>query len=260
MARLVWLADGGDNDELVTEGFAAPVATALPVQDDQYEELCRKAGEVAITVAFLPLEELGLPSKVRSALDGPMGELIHSLSAWFCGDGKNSLPDLRQYVDQGYPIPNSVKGCKDSTGRLVRDDNLSLEQIKKTAMSSTRECLQLESETLAAKPDARGYCQTDCGLDGPYERAVAEARQACDPSQNPRPNRYNYQKQRLRLAYHWDGDRWKRGEPESSSVRFRPYPVSDLDIYSLNDSRPKSRGALESPCSLLLTTSRWLRP
>lgn len=200
-------------------GFAAAAASKLPVEDNKYEQLCEKAGQMALTMALLPLEDLGLPSKVRGALEGPAGELTRSLSNWFCGDGENSMPDLGQYVDLGYPRPDGADECEQSL--QLPENRIPLGQEKSASARLTGPCREVEERTKSAEPDREGKCrkEEDCSPTGPYEQAAAKARPDCDPSVEPRPTNYRYQVQGKRVEYSWNGRRWVRGVPEERFSR-----------------------------------------
>jgi hypothetical protein len=203
-------ADVGEvKGTLVTAGFAAPTAKALPVQDDSYEELCGKAGEFPVQMAKTALGGLPGMSEVLGALESPMGTMTKSLSAWFCGDGENSVPNLDQTVEKAVQ-PRSEKSRACETETLPPRDP----SAEKDAQSVL--CEAAEAEIEDAKPGEDGGCQPghDCSTGGPYDRAVTKAREVCDPSGSPKPKAYRYQTQGGSVVYTWDGTRWVRGEPK----------------------------------------------
>lgn len=194
--------------KLVRSGFAAPTAQALPVEDDAYEELCRKAGEFPVEMAKEALGGLPGMGEVLGALKGPMGSMTHSLAAWFCGDGENSVPNLDQELDKAVqPRSEKTRACETET---MEPREPSEEKDAQSAL-----CREAEAERLEAEPGPDGSCQDghDCTVGGPYDRAVVAAREVCDPNGSPKPKAYRYQTQRGRVTYTWAHGRWVRGVP-----------------------------------------------
>jgi hypothetical protein len=221
------IAENGQG--VVAAGFAAPTTDTLPVDDDRYELLCEKAGQMALKIATIPLAPIPGLKDAMGALNGPMGTMTGALSEWFCGDGQNRLPNLDQSLDQSYPRTNATVQCQTSKPSSVAPGD------EKAATSE--ECRRADAENRAAEPDASGNCQSACEVGGPYDQAVTNARQMCDPSRNPRPKQYRYQIQEGKVDYAWNGSQWQRLEPHfvKSYVNEAPNdtpPCSDVPSSS----------------------------
>lgn len=216
-------ADIEENGEVVRAGFAAPTASALPVEDDAYEELCRKAGEFPVDMASAAMGDLPGMGAVLKGLRGPMGTITHSLSAWFCGDGSNSVPNLDQELDgAAQPRSERTRACEqEPMGPTAAGD-------EKNATSPL--CQEADAERREAEPDTDGSCQRghDCSLGGPYDRMVTLAREQCDPNGAPRPQAFRYQTQTGRVTYIWKQGLWVRGTPHVTKSWVNEEPTKTL--------------------------------
>jgi hypothetical protein len=216
-------SDIEENAAIVLAGFASPTVEELPVEDDAYEELCRKAGEFPVQMAKKALGDLPGVDAVLSALEGPMGNMTHSLSAWFCGDGENSVPNLDQELDKAaQPRTEKTRACEsEKMAPSVAGD-------EKNATSAL--CAEADAERQAAEPDEYGRCKHgyDCSLGGPYDRTVIAAREQCDPNSIPKPKTYRYQTETGRVTYTWKNSRWVRGTPEITKSWVNEEPTKKL--------------------------------
>lgn len=222
--------DMDDNRSVVSAGFAAPTAPRLPVEPDAYEELCGKAGELAMEIANIPFHAVPPIAAIMDLLNEPMGTIARSLSTWFCGDGNNSLPSLDQSVDRGYPRSDQTQKCEEAKMPPQMDSQ--------AEVKPGQECIDAEAERSAAEPAADGTCQGDCGPGSAFDLTTTLARESCNPNQSPAPFAYRYQQQQMRITYKWNGKLWVRGEPEivsswlvqpSRDARSGPPPCGSSD-------------------------------
>lgn len=221
-------ADIEEAGGLVRAGFAAPTTATLPLEPDAYEELCRKAGEFPLVMAEAALGDLPGVNTILGALKGPMGEMTHSLSAWFCGDGENSTPNLDQELDKAVqPRSEKTRACESEPMAPTEAGE------EKNARSAL--CDEADAERAEAEPDAEGNCQQghDCSVGGPYDRAVTAAREQCDPNATPKPQGFRYQTQTGRVTYTWKLGRWVRGTPWVSRSWVNDEPTKTLPCQSV---------------------------
>jgi hypothetical protein len=192
-------------------GIAVPTRLTLPVEDDEFEALCGRAGELAVGLAFLPLDPVPALGELRGPLSSAAGEMTEALSQWFCGDGSGSPPSYSTKVKKSYPFTTDDEECKKSG------------QSSATSQSTSEDvCSRSTKHQQAAKPDDKtGSCRDgeDCSATGPYETRVALARDQCDPTKNPKPFKYYYQQRHVSVQYEWTGEHWKRLEPHYDEPR-----------------------------------------
>lgn len=216
------ISDGLASSTVLANDAQGSEGPGLPVQDDQYQHLCKRAGNFAAMVAMKPLEELGMPGALTHVIRDAMGELTESLSNWFCEDREKTAPELPQRLDVGVPKQQAREDACKRDMPPVEPAKVKNYKDGATRAPLPASCQQLEDFNNRAKPDAEGNCRREpefggdanCGENSPYEQVVAQARAECDPSKNPRPFNYAYQLQKMRVKYHWDGKRWVRGRPE----------------------------------------------
>lgn len=188
-------------------GFAAVSGEDLPLRNDDYSKLCKNAGKLVRSIAEKPFAGIpGVGTIMHEALS-PVDSLAEAMSEWFCGDGGYNMPDLGQEISRGFPVTDAAAACEAEDNPV----DVPPDQAKYERSDS---CDSAAAENLAAKPDARGECQTDCEPDGPYYRIVEQARRECEPSADPRPTEFRYQLQTLRVWYTWNGTKWVKSTPE----------------------------------------------
>lgn len=183
----------GNEQISVKKGMVYGKAEALPVEDDEYNELCRRAGTAVCSVVMEPLSFV--PDKVSEPIKSACGGFAESLSMWFCdaqsnGSGGDSFPISRRQ-DQLYPLMPETKRCESG-------DQAACEWL------------------LRAEFDDVGGCKEPGNCDA-YEAFVAEARKQCDPNAAKKPEKYSYQLHTSTVVYRFDGKIWKRGAPKSIS-------------------------------------------
>jgi len=187
--------------------FSTRIPLTLPVEDDSFSELCGRAGEVPGELAKDILEPIPGVSLFMGELSSAMGELSRKLSAWFCGDGSGSPPSQDVEIKRSYPRTELNVACE--------------QESKNTGHTMTDVCARLQADEEAAAPDeATGQCQAgrDCGINGPYEKHVALAREQCDPTKSPKPFVYFYQLRSGHVDYVWTGRDWIRQKPVYEAI------------------------------------------
>jgi hypothetical protein len=152
----------------VAFAFAIPSRLDLPVEDDSFDVLCEKAGELVGDLVLRPLSPV-LPGAVRSTVSDAAGELARSASDWFCGKSGASAPTLKRRVKVVLP-------------RLPERDACERHLAERDDPQDPGPCADLDELEGPAAPDARGECVQDCRLGGPYDRRATLAREQCDPA------------------------------------------------------------------------------
>lgn len=194
----------------------------LPVEDDTFDHLCERGGNLAGNLAMKPLPLL--PKPIKDSIEEAAGDLTGSLSDWFCGDSGGPPPTPPpQVVRKSFPKTEEMDACKDET--LSKAD---LDRAKKDLKNfNTKQCEESSADTEAAQPDAQGRCkeETDCSESGPYERYAERARNQCDPTTAPLPYTYTYQMRDGSVVYTYDEKLgWVRGEPTLYEPRLATQP------------------------------------
>jgi len=198
--RLVSAGANGAED-----GIVWAKATSLPVQNDDYTVLCKRAGQDVGNVATMPFKFV-LGDAIRGTLSDLSGDVVSGMSKWFCDDSENGPYKYKEPQKVAYPRTEAVSECENSTVSATTNDGMS------------PECGKVENSA----PDEQGYCQrgTDCSLNGPYEKRVALARQQCDPSGTPKPFDYAYQLHDTEVEYVWNGTIWVRQTPAPGNHQY----------------------------------------
>jgi hypothetical protein len=193
------------------EGGPVPTRLTLPLEDDRFDALCGKAGELAGSLAFLPLERVPALGELEGPLSSACGDRTEALSEWFCGDGSSGPPSYSTKVRRSYPFTSDDAKCQNS-GQSASTSQSAAEDV----------CARSIEQQQAGKPDDEtGSCLTgqDCSAAGPYETRVALARDQCDPTRNPAPFKYFYQQRHGVVEYEWTGEIWARLEPKFGEPR-----------------------------------------
>jgi hypothetical protein len=177
----------------------------LPLENDSYGVLCKKGGEVVGEVVMKPFDPLfdavPLLGPARSGLIAATGEMTSALEGWFCGSNGSTPPTFRRSQDRVFPRFPVNEECDDP---------------EKTEEESAGPCEEARAFEDASSPNhATGECRDgqDCGIGGPYDVRMKEARLQCDPTQQPVPFFYWYQTRQGRVRYQWKDNAWVRLEP-----------------------------------------------
>jgi hypothetical protein len=187
----------------VEAGFAAGAYTesgveVLPIEDDSFSVLCKKGGELTGGIALAPVKPI--IGGWTNELAGAVGEMTEALADWFCGGdgggGTSTPPSFHRDQKQNFPRSEDMRICAEK--------------------NTPRECAAGQRFEEQGLPDkTTGECRpaTDCSLDGFYEARLQLAREQCDPTVEPKPIVYWFQKLEGSVTYVWQRDSWQRGEP-----------------------------------------------
>ena len=162
-------------------GIAIPSALSLPTEDDTFEHLCEKAGDLTGDLVQLPFEPIPVIKEViGGVLNASIDALTASAPSWFCG-GENSAPPKTKAKFTHYKPTLAIK---DACDKATANNDDYAKDI----------CAQAETETRDAEPDnATGECQTRCDDDGPYMERVRKARLECNPDRSSGLHTFQYQ-------------------------------------------------------------------
>ncbi len=192
----------------VTAGFVASAASALPVEDDSFKELCGRAAEVPVELAKIPLGPVG---GVLDWVEGFMHDLASSFSDWFCGDPGSDPPSRNERLKIAYPRMSWNVACEADKPDVPFDPSVPV-----LDKPPSPKCLEAKLKNDQAAPDDQtGECRPefDCSLGSPYDQLVVQARIQCEPSGKPAPFVYKVQQRKGHVTYTWQGKLWKRGDP-----------------------------------------------
>jgi hypothetical protein len=144
-------------------GVAIPPSVSMPVENDDFAALCRKAGDYTGNVVAIPFAMI---PPVRSGVDSMVEAIVSAGPSWFCGggEGQGAKPALEHDPDAGWvalpEMPNE-RDCKRATSELAADEGHT-EQYKSA-------CAHASAELLAATPARDGgeragepLCPTNC--------------------------------------------------------------------------------------------------
>lgn len=178
----------------------------LPLENDSYGKLCQEGGEIVGMVVMKPFDPLfdavPLFAPARDGLIAATGEMTGALQGWFCGSsGSGGAPTFRRTQDRVYPRFAANDECDDPD---------------KSESESEGPCRDVQRFEDDSGPDhGTGKCRAgkDCGIDGPYDLRMKEARVQCDPTVAPAPFFYWYQKRAGKVRYQWKDGAWVRLTP-----------------------------------------------
>ncbi|NLN63139.1 MAG: hypothetical protein GX146_09710 [Myxococcales bacterium] len=94
--------EGGNTGQLA---LVLPVLKPLPVERGSFDELCGKAAEQVVSVAFFFLPG-GLGEKANEVIGGMLGGMAEQFSGFFCGGMGGAPPDSFE-VEQPQPIADA---------------------------------------------------------------------------------------------------------------------------------------------------------
>jgi uncharacterized membrane protein len=201
----------------VDAGIVLGGGSDLPLENDDYGVLCKKGGEIVGEVVMKPFDPLfdavPLFAPARSGLIAATGEMTGALQGWFCGSNGATPPTFRRTQDRTFPRFPVHEECDDPD---------------KSKEQSEGPCDEAKAFEDASSPDrTTGECRTgqDCGIGGPYDLRMKEARVQCDPTEQPRPFFYWYQTRQGHVRYEWKDGAWVRLEP-----RYDPPVAYPTDI------------------------------
>jgi hypothetical protein len=181
---------------------------SLPVEDDSFDELCKRGRETVVDVITAPLHALDPSGFVVTPLKAAAGAISDVLAPWLCGGGSSQSPSIPKTVELIYPRTDSMNACEDPQ----EGDNQDAACNERTRF-----------EQRSAPDPLTGECGNDsvCTLGGEYDERVHQARLECDPTSPPPDDRsasapflYWYEVREGRVTYTWDPKlkSWKRGE------------------------------------------------
>jgi hypothetical protein len=236
-------------------GVAMPPRFTLPVEDDEYEYLCGKAGAMSATLVMLPLSPI-LPSFVEDGIASAVTKLTESTSGWFCGDGKTKPPsyDVKPQ-NRTYPrsdhfnaclsadkaSEDSIRKCKDAemnealsepdketgecrVGKPICTPEMDTDENGQPQVYAFRPESYCGSDGVGQNVDAQ-YCRTVPTRDGrripddrtPYGMRLTNARDQCKP--DGKQTAYWWNERELEVTWERDDTgAWKEvGEPVQTS-------------------------------------------
>lgn len=109
----------------------------LPVQDDEYSNLCKRAAKNVTHLVFLPFKALpgigGLAGAVEKFASGVVSSIVGFFSGYFCGDVKDMAGQAKGFADK--MKDKLLKGSKDKAKDLCekRKKESAAENIKRKA-------------------------------------------------------------------------------------------------------------------------------
>ncbi len=218
-------------------GFAWPLYRPLPVVDDTFERLCEKAGETAGRLALLPF--FFIPSRIRNAIAGALGDLASTFSAWFCGSGGTSAggggpPSL--VVEETVPLPDNADGDA-AECQATRTDS--------SADPAACERYQLWAQAGDACV-AAGGSGPSCGSE--YEERILRARSECRPGSHPDMENWGWIEQDLRRTetWTWVWDNAARTAGHYEYTVTAPEPAGPSSSNANEDRPPCGSGGIYS--------------
>ena len=144
-------------------GLAIPARLTLPVEDDDFDVLCKHAGELAGYVVMLPFAVI-LPDRIEDALASGLGNLAQAGSDWFCGKG-GGPPDMNssEGARGGFARLPKLQSQKDCEAAPVSEPDTA------EAKEQQRLCKLAAYEAMVSQPGRDGLmrkgervCPTDC--------------------------------------------------------------------------------------------------
>lgn len=258
----------------VSFAVAIPPRLTLPVEDDSFDYLCKKAAVMAGELAMLPLSPV-LPGFIEDGVVKALSSLAQAGSGWFCGDKNAKAPEYKipEQVE-GWPISAARKECADYNppeGQIQDAKGIELCQNaeKEDLMASPREddgacregqhvCIPVREDpddpnSPYYEPQPGSYCHdqgpgptlsgADCRLDSssPYGRRLQASRKSCVPGAGKKA--YWWIEQQVEVTWQWDiNDRvWRETDRVTDS------PVS----------RHESKNSTTTPCGLKAGEPGW---
>ncbi len=178
--------------------FAIPGSIVLPVESDEFSELCGRGGEfiAGASVAVLPGPLKSLADFVPTDAIGEVAELT---SGFLCGDGGGEPPNYRQTINRELPRHPNETDCQDQ---------------------GSAECTAIANYMTAAEPSGpEGECSSECHYDGPYETQARAARVDCEPRPTLLLENFVWQEREVTSEFTYDGAVWVETNRNPGRIR-----------------------------------------
>jgi hypothetical protein len=168
-------------------GLPIPSRLTLPVESDDYNELCKRAKDNLHSLVDTALEPAGV---VGDLVGGAVGGLTSATARFYCGsEGKPPV----QHVDFNRELP------QDETARRCERSRLELQP-------DSNACEQVSQQRNERRPMDNGQCAS-----GNMEclRTRDEARRACTPRRGVRADSYTWTGATVVETFVFDRGRWQ---------------------------------------------------
>jgi hypothetical protein len=196
VARITPIAAQIEVQNMATTVYAPPAEGAvmfplfegLPVEDDDFDVLCGKAGEFAGQLAGLPLKALLRADFLSSLLGSALGGLAKTFASYFCGDGGGGgggpPPSITYEEPKDHPPLDTPESRACEANHKKEDCDAAAAQGEALAESVNR-----------TTGDCEGAAKADC------EARKDRARSVCKPGATPDLESWWWQERRVRRTY-----------------------------------------------------------
>jgi hypothetical protein len=189
---------------VIDRATGVPSQAVLPVEDDEYNTLCRRSRDVLAGLSSTVVQDVPFSSRV---LGSSAAALSRGVGAGFCfpaGDAPDGAPAR---ITRMLPIERTPgKACEADTARLLE---------------SSRNCQAWQEELLLRHPEPDGTC-VDHELEPRRSNlcsfGVEQARVECDPELNPDAQLYSWSEQEVEERVVFNPRKWRWQVVELSYV------------------------------------------
>lgn len=173
IATLGALGEAAESHPPANGAFALPASVSLPVESDKFSVACERGGELVGDLVLAPLGP-----EMAGQFGDAIGDLVKSMTAYFCGDGKGEPPTYPRTVERVAPEFHG-KDCK-----------------------TPEECAEADRRNQEERPNlALG---DPCPPYSACEFRAARARAHCRPLSGSTPSSYQYLQEEVEVVYRFE--------------------------------------------------------
>jgi hypothetical protein len=173
--------------DIIDTAVGVPVRLTLPVENDKYNELCNRAGD--IIQGLIEQATAGVPF-VSKVLGFVAGGLITAVKNAYCYKDGSEVPPAPIKFDRVLPID--------------ADPGQACEHDKSVMDSDSDTCKRWEQELRDRHPESDGNCPKNDPRTTVCENTLSEARKQCNPQTKPRAKNYSWAEQRVHEEVYFD--------------------------------------------------------
>jgi len=166
--------------DVVDTAIAVPVRLTLPVENDKYDELCDRAGDI---IERLIRKATGGVPFVGKVISLAAEVLIGAVKNAYCYKDGSQVPPTPIDFDRSLPMD-------DKPGQACEDD-------KSQMNAGSQNCQDWEQELRDRHPDSDGNCPKDGDRATVCENGLSGARDQCNPARKSRAENYSWAEQKV---------------------------------------------------------------
>jgi len=178
--------------DVIDTAVAVPVRLTLPVENDKYDTLCDRGGDI---IERLIRKATGGVPFVGKVISLAAGALMTAVKNAYCYKDGTQVPSTPISFDRSLPMD-------DEPGQACEND-------KKEMNVGSENCQNWEQELRDRHPEDDGNCPQGDDRTTVCENGLSGAREQCNPARKPRAENYSWSEQRVHEEVYFNVARWE---------------------------------------------------